>query len=387
MRVPRLSAIAVGVAAFFVLAPTAASAITLGSVATSSPGPCVIGPISAFLVQTGTESIPYSVPAGGGVITSWSMSFGPAGAPVTLLVTGPGSSGSLPAFTIAGFDAETVPSPVPAGNVATFTLGHPMFVQAGDLIGLYYTGNSNTACIYSSASSSDMIAAGGPAPPPAVGGTYTAAGSDTGALINVSVNLLQSADMGLSGATATPSAITTGGIADVAFPITSNVEAPGTFTDTLPTGLVPIIASVGGGSCTITGQSVSCPVSTKSATVKIAVQGSIPGTYTDAGQITGELSDPNPGNNSTSVTLAVVSPSPTPTCHVIKLKGAPIAVARAVLPLLNCKVGKISKASSKTVRKGDVISTSPGPGAHPAGTKVSVKESSGRKKKKTKRGH
>ncbi len=387
MRVPRLSAIALGVGALFVLAPTAASAITLGSVdTTSAPPACLAGPTSAFFVQTGTASIPYTVPAGGGIITSWSTSFGPAGAPVTLLVTGPGSSSSPPSFPIADFDAETFPSPVPVGNVATFTLSHPMFVQAGDLIGLYYTGSSGTACLYASTSSSDVTSAG-PASSPAVGGSYAATTSFPDSLTNISVNLLQSADMAVSGATATPSAVTTGGIADLAFPVTSSPQAPGTFTDTLPTGLVPIIATAGGGSCTIAAQSVSCPVNSTAATVRIAVQGSTAGTYTDTGQITGELSDPNPANNSGSVTLAVVSPPPTPTCHVIKLKGAPIAVARAVLPLLNCKVGKISKASSKAVRKGDVVSTSPGPGADPAGTKVSVKVSSGRKKKKAKRGH
>jgi beta-lactam-binding protein with PASTA domain len=57
-----------------------------------------------------------------------------------------------------------------------------------------------------------------------------------------------------------------------------------------------------------------------------------------------------------------------------------------VLPLVNCKVGKVKKAKSKSVPKGDVISTNPGGGKKlAAGTKVAIKASSGKPKKKAKK--
>jgi hypothetical protein len=45
---------------------------------------------------------------------------------------------------------------------------------------------------------------------------------------------------------------------------------------------------------------------------------------------------------------------------VPKLGGASLALTKKLLGLLDCKAGQVKKATSKSVPKGDVISTSPG---------------------------
>ena len=203
--------------------------------------------------------------------------------------------------------------------------------------------------------------------------------------MNVSVNLAQSVDLALA-ASANPGAITRGDLTDLTFSITSSPAAPSTFIDTLPTGLVPRSASAGAGSCTISGQSVSCALTNAPTTVDVAVQGSSPGMYADTGHLTSSVADPNPANNSASTTLIVVNS--TPNCVLPTLRGAPLSVAKAVLPLVNCTLGKVKKASSNQVPKGDVISTAPASGVtSPPGTAVTITVSSGRRHRKHHRRH
>jgi beta-lactam-binding protein with PASTA domain len=66
---------------------------------------------------------------------------------------------------------------------------------------------------------------------------------------------------------------------------------------------------------------------------------------------------------------------------VIALKGVPLAVAKSILTALSCRPGAVAKKRSKSVHKGFVISTSPGPGSHTAGTTVKLTVSSGKPKK------
>lgn len=373
----------IGLVVSGLLAVTAssASALTLGSLASSEPSPCLAGASNAFFTQTATATIPYTVPAGGGLISSWSTSFGPAGAPVELLVTGPPSGVNFP---VVGFDAETLPTPIPGGNVSTFTPPTPIPVQAGDQLGLYYTGGSSTRCAFPSASTSDMVTAG-IASSPASGATEVASTTFPSGLVNVSVNLLQSVDVGMSGS-ASPSAITAGDLASLSFAVTSTPASTGTFTDPVPTGLVPVVASAEGSSCTIAGQLVSCSLTHLPTTVKIAVQGATTGVYTNSASVAGAISDPNPSNNSASQLLRVSAASAAPSCKVVKLAGTPLAVAKVVIPALNCKIGKIKHKASKTVPKGFVISTSPRSGATSAvGSAVNIVISSGPRKKKHKK--
>jgi Domain of unknown function DUF11/PASTA domain len=372
MRVRRFIGLAAGMVLVGVSAPASAWGLTLGDLATTDPGACTAGTTTAWIVQATSGTATYVVPAGGGVITSWSTSFGPAGAPVGLVAT---SSFSGMSAVVRGVDSETLPTPIPASNVSTFTLAHPITVQAGDLIGLNYTGGSNTRCLIPGAASDNVNAGLGSA---VTGSTITTFTGLPNALVNVRVNLVQSVDLALAAA-ATPSAITRGDLAELTFPASGSPNASATFTDTLPAGLIPLAASAGAGSCAIAGQSVTCALPGVPTTVSIAVRGSSSGMYTDTGHLTSSVADPNPANNSASTTLAVVSPPPTPKCTVANLRGAPLSVAKAVLRLLNCRVGKVSRASSRQIPAGDVISTKPRSGrTAPVGTKVAIKVSSGK---------
>lgn len=377
MRFRKLFGVAAAVLGVSVGVPASASALTLGDLATADPGACSFNTTGGWILQTASTTAPYVVPAGGGVITSWSTSFGAAGSPVDLLVGRPGGGG----FAALALDPETLPTPIPASHISTFTLAHPVAVEAGDLIGLDIPAGTNATCFQGGAAGDTVAAAFTQA---SQGSTLTAGTTAASILTNVSANLLQQTDLAISGS-ASPGAVTTGDNATLSFQVTATPAGTGTFTDQLPSGLTPLFASAGANSCTITGQLVNCSLSTLPATVNIAVRGASAGMYTDDAEVTNPITDTNPANNAASVKLGVVNPPPTPQCTVPKLKGAPVSVAKAVLPLVNCKVGKVKKAASKSVAKGDVISTNPGGGKKlAAGTKVAIKSSSGKPKKKSK---
>jgi Domain of unknown function DUF11/PASTA domain len=353
-------------------APASAGALTLGDLATVDPGPCSIS-TSAWVEQTASMTATYVVPAPGGVITSWSTSFGPPGAPVELVVSSPFNSASTPTSDVRGIDAETLPSPLPASNVSTFTLTHPTGVQAGDVFGLFYTNGANTRCAFGGAASDGGLAG---YDQPVQGGHLSGPFPLTNSLVNVTVNVVQTNDVGLSAATR-PSTIALGDLADLAFKVSGGPAASATFTDVVPAGLVPVSASTGNGSCTISSQSVSCALSSVPSNVDITVQGSSPGMYTDSGQVTNPVPDTNLANNSASATLAVVSPGPG--CTVPKLRGFPLRLAKQVIPLVHCRVGKVKRVASSRIPKGDVIATSPAAGrTSPAGTAVAITVSAGR---------
>jgi hypothetical protein len=68
-----------------------------------------------------------------------------------------------------------------------------------------------------------------------------------------------------------------------------------------------------------------------------------------------------------------------PPCKVPKLKGLTLSKARRALSSHGCGVGKIKRHRSRTVRRGRVISSSPGPGrTRKRGTKIGLVLSSGR---------
>jgi beta-lactam-binding protein with PASTA domain len=108
------------------------------------------------------------------------------------------------------------------------------------------------------------------------------------------------------------------------------------------------------------------------------------GSYANDVSVSTSLADPNPFNDHATATLAVTGPAPTETCVVPNLRGAASRLAGVVLRDLGCEV-KTTHAHSKTVHKGNVIKTSPGAGAHPFGTAVTLQISSGRSKKKHKK--
>jgi serine/threonine-protein kinase len=156
----------------------------------------------------------------------------------------------------------------------------------------------------------------------------------------------------------------------------------------VPKGLSVVAAISGSGSCVTSGQLVTCttePLAPRSTTpISIVVKTSAPGSFTDTATAASSLfSDPNTANNVASADLTV-TPVPTASaqCHVVALRGVRLSTAKSVLRALSCAVGKVSKKASKTVPKGDVISTSPRSGSRPAGAKVAVVESSGKPKHK-----
>ncbi len=366
----RIAVVVLVVAGLVAVAPSSASALTLGTT-TFPAGVTATGcPAGAFFTESATDSAyDYMVPAGGGQISSWSTSTteATAGAPLTLLVLRPNGT----EYTIVGFDSETLPTPLPASGIATFNLASPITVKGGELLGLY--GSATTvACYFSGPAipTAEMITAGAPVGAPSVGANYKSTVSAGSYLVNVAANLVQSLDAGVSGS-ATPSPITAGNAAEYAFTVTNGGLATGpiTFTDAVPSGLSIISAVAGSGDCSTAGQAVTCMISGltagASAPVSIIVSASNPGSYADAASVSASLPDPNPANNSAAATL-IVNPVPAPAaipappappvlplanCTVLQLAGAPLAVAKVVIPALNCKVGKITSKASKTVHK------------------------------------
>jgi uncharacterized repeat protein (TIGR01451 family) len=361
-----------------------AGAATVGQVAPSSGGTCPSGVVFA---QPSSVAPSYTIPAGGGAIDQWSMAtFGATpGASVSLLVLTPLSSMS---YLIDSFDTQTLPTPLPMppGSTVTFTPATPLDAPAGTVLGLYGGTPSGAECVFSGGPGDQYIASG-PFGAPANGETYTFLGSpSTGGRLNVAANLLQTVDAGLTIA-AHPTVAPAGGIGAFTFSLTNTGVSTGTasFSDSIPNGLSIVSAVAGSGTCSTLSQLVSCSIALApgaSVPISIVVSTSTAGTFTDTGTVTTSLADPNPANNAATASLTVQpATAPALSCHVIVLKRLPLAVAKSVLTALSCRPGAVSKQSSKSVPKGSVISTSPGPGLHPAGTRVKLTVSSGRPKK------
>jgi hypothetical protein len=350
----------------FAIVVAPASALTLGT--TTFPGgaaPIGCTP-SAFYVQVATDSaLQYTVPAGGGQITGWSTNTtgDAAGALMALLVLRPTAGGS---YAVVGFDSETLPNPLPA--VATFALASPIAVTGGEQLGLYYSSGPLEQCFYTGGAGippADTWTAGTPAAAPTAGAIYTPSiGITSGGLINVSAQLAPNDDVSVAGA-AVPPSITAAGVGEYLFTVSHSGPgaAPITFTDTVPSGLTILSAVAGSGSCDVSGRAVSCTIDggATSASVSIVVTAPSAGTFTDAASVSTSLPDPNPANNNATAKLTVNQPAARP-CKTIALAGAPLSVAKRVIPALNCTLGKVTKKASKHVRKGNVISTRPGPG-------------------------
>ena len=155
-----------GLALLAALAPAAPAKadVTLGSAAASgSPGGC--GEDRVIAQATDNPSNPYFVRAAGR-ITQWQVNtLGAApGASVALVVLRPAGS---PNYSVVGTDARSVPSPLPAGGVATFPLASPITVAAGDTLGLF-TDDSVVACWFQGGSipvASTLTALGSAATP------------------------------------------------------------------------------------------------------------------------------------------------------------------------------------------------------------------------------
>ena len=147
---------AVACAAMVTSAHPAAAATTLGETNNPFSGVTCTGPSTYLQVSTG-RTPSYSVPAGGGVITSWST-FAPAGqggAQVKLGVFRP--TGPPPAqYTTVGASATKT---LKAGSVNAFPTSIP--VQPGDTLGLLIVTGGYNCIIIDTGSPQDTHAAGG----------------------------------------------------------------------------------------------------------------------------------------------------------------------------------------------------------------------------------
>ncbi len=223
---------------------------------------------------------------------------------------------------------------------------------------------SAVPCVFSAGSltSADIVSTG-TAPAMTVGSTFIVAPKGNGVL-NVSANLVQTEDVGTTEGVL-PASIAAGGQGVFVLGVTGSGPGPITVTDTVPAGLSIVSAITGSGTCTVSGQSISCTAPSAPATLVIVVSGAAAGTYANAAAATGPVTDPNPANNSASATLSVTPPTiqnPAPMCHTVSLAGVPLKAAKSVVPALGCMVGKLTTKRSKSVPKGNVISTNPSAG-------------------------
>jgi hypothetical protein len=227
--------------------------------------------------------------------------------------------------------------------------------------------------------------------------SYTRTTTTASRLLNVEVDLEQSTDVGVL-SSATPATINAGGVGFLRFAISNDGPSAGTATlvDSVPAGLSVIAAFIGSGTCTVFGQQVICAtgalVPGSSTPAGIVVSAAGPGAFSNTGAVTSSIADPNPANNSATATLTVnpVALLPAAQCRVVALGSVPLTKAKAVLNVLGCAIGKVTRRPSAKIPKGDVISISPGPSLQPAGTRVDIVQSSGKpppKKHKRKKVH
>jgi uncharacterized repeat protein (TIGR01451 family) len=385
-------------------APAAAAADTTIGITSPPAGAtangCPASPQQILFAFAGSPvSGPLTVPSSPGplAVTHWAVNAAgvTANEQLTLVVMRIQFS-ATPTITIVGIDTETLTPPAsPAGNVENFTLSQPIAVQAGDIIAQYAPGATpGLTCYWSGGAGQTNEVEGLPqAAPPTVGeqfGPGAVGVSSDHSDLNLSATLSPvTYDAGLS-LTAAPSNAVVGQPAVLTATVTNGGPLPGpvTFTDPVPSGLTVDYAAASSGSCTTsTVNIVTCSLPNvapgQSEKIAIVVTPTAAQSYSDSGAVslTGGGNDPNAANNSATTTLAVSKAGAPTKCSVPKLAGASLALAKRVLPMLGCKVGKVKKATSKSVPKGEVISTNPRAGSYPAGQKVAITVSSGKPKK------
>ena len=341
------AALAAGLSGCVVLlaSGSASAATTIGQNDASGPGGCGAG--NTF-IQTGTaRGVPsYAVPAGGGVITSWSFSAGSTtGEHDKLKVVR--SNGAANQFVVVGESALEAMTP---SSLNTFRLHMP--VQAGDLIGLFTVDGNDCVVSTHTLGNTDLYVAGAD---PAPGTTFTGIPeSSSGEAYNVSAVVEPDADHdGLGDDTEDKCAGATGSVqgcprADLSITETANTSAvirdgtvthrmtvqnagpdpaPNTVvTDSLAPGATVVSATASSGSCVAAAAAVSCNVGTlasgATATVTLVVRLSRVGAATDTATVgsatlnraaasTSGAGDTNAANNSASTTTSVV-PTPSP---------------------------------------------------------------------------
>jgi uncharacterized repeat protein (TIGR01451 family) len=339
---------------------------------------------SALYQYTDDPSTPYLVPAGGGTITQWQTytAGDTAGSSITFAVLRMTAGGT---FTVVGADTETLPNPLPSGNVASFTLAHPIQAEAGDTLALY-TGTNDVCYYYGGATpTGDSINTATGTLPPTTGGTLTPGSSSPPAFtLDLAATITQVEDASVQ-TSVLPSTTDVSSAAILRSVVTNNGPNRGatTFTDQVPSGLTIQSASAGSDQCSTSGQTVTCAIPAMdvghSTTVDVVVATPASGTYANdvsVGVASG-VTDPNSANNTASASL-VVTELPQK-CIVPQLRGAPVGVARTVLTELGCTVHVVTQHAKRA--KGLVLNVRGALKTYPYQQVITVVVSSGPRKK------
>ncbi|MGE4426440.1 MAG: hypothetical protein AB7G37_08320 [Solirubrobacteraceae bacterium] len=397
------------------LAGAARADVTVGAVtpaAGASPQDCSTGTLLATntAAPSGLENLPP------GQLTSWKVNTvgATSGDPVTLVVMR--KSGTT--YRVEAVDQRALPSPLPASGVATFAVSPPIVLTGGEVLSVYTDGYL-TACAFSGGTTpaaDTLVAVLVPSAPVAGQVLSEALGgvSPGGWMQNLQATISTDLDAQVT-TTAGPANVGTGSLALLSSTVTNRSLVSGTvrFIDPVPAGLRIVAAAAGAGPCTVVSQVVTCTLdldASQATPVVVVVTATAARSYTNTVVVAGTQADPVPGNNSASATLTVAAPParqappaplappvlapppgsgppPTarPSCLVPKLKATPLVVARPVLRLLHCKVGRVKRARSRRVRKGLVVKTSLKPGTYAGGRVVGLTVSTGPKRKSAKR--
>lgn len=302
----RLREAALGV--LFTLAmslPANASALTLGSVDPSPTDPgfrgdCVGNLGNLLQGSTASQSPSYVVPRGGGVIRRWNTRYGMATSAVSFEVWRPTKVSDQ--YKLVGIDNEKLAPG--AGGVSSYAVSIP--VQEGDILGMGWSSDETVHCVYQSNNDSDSTRAF--TGMPSKGGSHLFDNPVDGDLLNVSVNLRQTADLAIS-EQVKPSTVHHGSLVDLLLSVTNHGPAPVTAVvkDTLPNSFKLLSAVADKGYCK--GKHpvrcyIALPVGATSP-VSITAVPQIPGMFTNAIRVSSSATDPKPGNNAAAAKVHV----------------------------------------------------------------------------------
>jgi hypothetical protein len=377
----RISLVAAAlVAALTIAAP--ASASTLGSTSAAATGGC-----GSDLLAWETDSA-YAVPADG-IIMSMSTNTPTAGKHYTFKILRPSGGGvtvvasSGPIVEVSGTNSVTMNAPV----------------KAGDFIGFYSSDGADCAV---STSSGGAVSVKSPAGgDPAVGATITP-NAGAPAQLALAATYEPDADHDGFGDETQDSCPTDPGIHTG--PCTTDLSAAQTVTPTTigvgdvavstltiangSTGLaqnvtasakvspgLQVVSLIPGNGCTFSPD-LTCAFGTltggASSVAAVVVRGVTAGAQSLTLSVAQSGNDPNPANNSVTTPIAVEK-RVAARCNVPSLKGLTKALAKRLLSVAGCKLGKVTKKSAGSGRTGTVIKQSPKAGSKLAlGAKVAV---------------
>ena len=267
---------------------------------------------------TSDPATPYTVPAGGaGYLTQWQTNTALArpGSQVTFTVLAPTSKHS--SYLVAGFDAETLPNPLPAGHLITFNIAQPILVGPGALIGLWASPDSGADCVFAGGATpaaASVALLGKPLPGPFLPGEKVSVVSTDGpgVRVNVAAVLVHYQDAAVQ-ALSVRSKPAVGRRTVLTFAVFDRGPSvvPIRFTDLVSRGLKVDSVAARRESCAVHGHRVSCVISRlrrgERSLVRIVVTPTAAGHYSNTASVNNaaRVADPNHANNRSSTALTV----------------------------------------------------------------------------------